>query len=233
MPSAPGFWRGLYDVTVAGTASGVVGMLARSGDNPEAAMYIDPTEAAAESQEIQAGATAAQQSVFNTLALGPGSADQAQNYQIGTYTGIGANLALGGYGLIRGGLSLACLAVEAPMLGTLEAPVANAFAAGGGEIAGDAADFSEDSIMQALRQAGTPESLATSKLLSTGRVNLNILDTDPSGRGLGGLYEFGSNSVTIYADASSSAEEAAGYVTHEMTHYMQDLRRKHMTLVMR
>lgn len=108
-PSASGFFRGVVDVNVAGTLSGLAGAAVSAGNNPEAALYLDPAEAAAESQEIQTSANATQQSVYNALALGPGTPDQLANYQIGTYTAEGANLALGAYGLVRGGFALAGL----------------------------------------------------------------------------------------------------------------------------
>ncbi|UWE15657.1 hypothetical protein [Herbaspirillum huttiense] len=99
-----------------------------------------------------------------------------------------------------------------------------------GQLAAESADVSQASLLRALRQAGTPESLATSKLISRGNLDVNILATDPSGRGLGGLYRFGTNEIDIYGNAFSTSTEAAGYATHEATHFMQGLNRSNYNL---
>lgn len=46
---------------------------------------------------------------------------------------------------------------------------------------------------------------------------------DPSGRGLGGLYRFGTREIELYSNAFSTPRQAAGYATHETTHFMQGL----------
>jgi len=92
-----------------------------------------------------------------------------------------------------------------------------------GQLAAESAEVTQQSLLRALRQAGTPESLATAKLMSRGKLDVNILATDPSGRGLGGLYRFGAREIEIYSNAFSTPTQAAGYATHETTHFMQGL----------
>jgi hypothetical protein len=99
-----------------------------------------------------------------------------------------------------------------------------------GRLAADSADVSQASLLRALRQADTPESLATAKLISRGKLEVNILDVDPSGRGLGGLYQFGTKEIDIYGNAFSTPTQAAGYATHETTHFMQGLTRSNYNL---
>lgn len=99
-----------------------------------------------------------------------------------------------------------------------------------GRLAAESSEVTQQSLLRALRQAGTPESLATAKLISRGRLDVNILATDPSGRGLGGLYRFGSREIEIYGDAFSTPIQAAGYATHETTHFMQGLSRSNYHL---
>ncbi len=92
-----------------------------------------------------------------------------------------------------------------------------------GRLAAESADVSLESILRALRQADTPESLATAKLLSRGKLDLVIRETDPLGEGAGGRYWFGAREVEIYEDAFSTPVGAAGYTTHETVHFMQRL----------
>jgi hypothetical protein len=99
-----------------------------------------------------------------------------------------------------------------------------------GQLAAVSGEVSQASVLRSLRQAGTPESLATAKLISRGKLDLSILETDPSGRGLGGLYRFGTSEIEIYRSASSTPLQAAGYSTHEATHFMQGLNPRNYNL---
>jgi hypothetical protein len=99
-----------------------------------------------------------------------------------------------------------------------------------GQLAAESSGVTQESLLRALRQAGTTESLAAAKLLSRGRLDVNILATDPSGRGLGGLYRFGSREIEIYGNAFSTPTQAAGYATHETVHFMQGLSRSNYNL---
>lgn len=99
-----------------------------------------------------------------------------------------------------------------------------------GQLAAVSGEISQASVLRSLRQAGTSESLATAKLISRGKVGFSILETDPSGRGLGGLYRFGSSEIEIYKSASFTPIQAAGYATHEATHFMQGLNPRNYNL---
>ena len=85
-------------------------------------------------------------------------------------------------------------------------------------------------MLRALRLAATQESLATAKLISQGRLAVYLRTYDPSGRGLGGVYRFGSKEIIIYTSAFSTPQQAAGYATHEMMHFMQKVTRTNYNL---
>jgi YD repeat-containing protein len=99
-----------------------------------------------------------------------------------------------------------------------------------GRLAAESSDISQQSIMRALRDAGTPESLATAKLISRGKVEVKMYPTDPTAKGAGGRYYFGRDSVEIYQDAFATPMQAAGYTTHETVHWMQNLSRSNYHL---
>ena len=92
-----------------------------------------------------------------------------------------------------------------------------------GQLAAFSGEVSQASILHTLRQAGTPESLATAKLISKGKLNLNILPAHP--KGYGGEFNFGTNYVNIYANRFETSIQAAGYTAHEGTHFIQGLNR--------
>jgi hypothetical protein len=72
--------------------------------------------------------------------------------------------------------------------------------------------------------AGSPEALATAKLISSGRVSLTVLPSHPTKPGVSGIYQMGTNKVTIYADAFPGGSlEAAAATAHETKHYLQKL----------
>ena len=81
--------------------------------------------------------------------------------------------------------------------------------------------MSEASIIYALRQTGTKEALATSKLLKRGIIHLKLVPTDPLGKGAAGRYFFGYREILLALDKLRSAREAAGFVAHETRHYLQ------------
>ncbi|ROZ61487.1 hypothetical protein, partial [Ramlibacter sp. WS9] len=99
-----------------------------------------------------------------------------------------------------------------------------------GRLAAESGDVSRASLIRALRQAETPESLATAKLLSRGKLDVKIFAQDPSKQGLGGLYRFGTKEIELYGNAFSTPAQAAGYATHEATHFMQGLSRANYNL---
>ena len=90
-------------------------------------------------------------------------------------------------------------------------------------LAAESSTVSRESLLRALRQADTAESRATAKLISRDKLKVNILESDPSGRGLGGLYVFGTKEINIYRDSFSNSVQSAGFATHEATHFMQGL----------
>ena len=92
-----------------------------------------------------------------------------------------------------------------------------------GRLAAESSEVSQQSVLRALRQADTPESLAAAKLISRGRLDLIMRPTDPEGAGAGGRFYFGRREVEIYSDAFATPTQAAGYATHESVHFMQGL----------
>lgn len=77
--------------------------------------------------------------------------------------------------------------------------------------------------MTALRQRGTPESLATAALIKRGTVSVQILPTDPWGQGALGRKPWNSNTVEIYEDTNHTPQEAAGVTAHETKHFLQGI----------
>ena len=81
---------------------------------------------------------------------------------------------------------------------------------------------SQASIMRALRQSGTPEALATAKLIKRGRVRTNIVPTDPYGAGAAGRGSYApGRDIYIATDKNRNAWQAAGIATHETKHILQ------------
>jgi hypothetical protein len=79
------------------------------------------------------------------------------------------------------------------------------------------------SIMRSLRAQNTPEAHAVAKLLKRGKIELEILDTDPIGLGAAGRKPWGSNVIHIYRDAAGTAHQAAGIAVHEAKHWLQNI----------
>jgi hypothetical protein len=102
---APGFFKAFYNDYIASPIATMAGALA-AGNNPEAALYIDPNEAAAEAQASFAQQQAAQNWVYNEISAGPPTPDQAVDYQAGHYAAIGLSVAGTGVGVVRGGVAL-------------------------------------------------------------------------------------------------------------------------------
>ena len=90
-----------------------------------------------------------------------------------------------------------------------------------GRIAANSDEITYESILHALRQSDTPEGYAVAALLKRGNVKLILKESHPSG--LGGLYVFGRDYVTIYTSVCRTPQSAAGYVAHEVRHYLQNL----------
>ncbi len=76
-------------------------------------------------------------------------------------------------------------------------------------------------IMSELRRVGTPEALATSKLLKRGRVKLEIKQGGPLG--MGGEQPFGTNIARVYAGNVNGVGSATSLAGHEAKHVMQSL----------
>jgi RHS repeat-associated protein len=85
--------------------------------------------------------------------------------------------------------------------------------------------LTQPDIVSALRQQGSPESLATASLIKRGSVQVQILPTDPygGGPGIGGRQPWGTNVVQIYEAGNKDAKEAAGVAAHETKHVLQGL----------
>lgn len=90
-----------------------------------------------------------------------------------------------------------------------------------GAVAAASSEVSQASILRALRANGSPEALATSKLISRGRLDLRIAATDPLGQGAAGRYFLGTRRITIAADAAGGPMSAAGFTAHEARHFLQ------------
>lgn len=90
-----------------------------------------------------------------------------------------------------------------------------------GKLAGESSEINQASIMRALRQSGSNEGRAVAKLLKRGNLKLDIAETHP--KGWAGQYAFGENKISIYTNNISTPQSAAGYVTHEAKHYLQNL----------
>ena len=92
-----------------------------------------------------------------------------------------------------------------------------------GAAAAASSELSQASILRALRANGSPEALATSKLISRGRVNLNVVPTDPLGQGAAGRYFFGTRDIAIARDVAGTPSTAAGFASHETRHFLQGI----------
>jgi hypothetical protein len=83
---------------------------------------------------------------------------------------------------------------------------------------------SEASIKRALRKKGTPEALATDKLIKRGKVKVNIVDTDPYGMGAAGRGSFApGKDIYIATDKVKNANSAAGIASHEAKHVIDKI----------
>lgn len=90
------------------------------------------------------------------------------------------------------------------------------------EVSAGSTNVSEASIKRALRKSGTPEALATSKLIKRGKVKVNIVDTDPYKMGAAGRGSFAPDKdVYIALDKVKNGRSAAGITTHEAKHILQ------------
>ena len=87
-----------------------------------------------------------------------------------------------------------------------------------GRVVSNSDEITYESILRALRHSDTPEGYAVAALLKRGNVKLVLKESHPSG--LGGLYRFGTNYVTIYTSVCRTPQNAAGYVAHEVRHYL-------------
>ena len=75
--------------------------------------------------------------------------------------------------------------------------------------------------MRVLRQSNTKEGYAVASLLKRGKVKLRIQYVHP--RGYAGLYRFKTDYITIYTSVLKTPLSAAGFVTHETKHFLQNL----------
>jgi hypothetical protein len=80
---------------------------------------------------------------------------------------------------------------------------------------------SEQSVMNALREAGTPEAHATAKYLKRGLGKLEFQAVSPTGAA--GHQPFGTNRAIVYLDQVTTAKQAAEIASHEVRHVMQRL----------
>ncbi|HXI29291.1 MAG TPA: RHS repeat-associated core domain-containing protein, partial [Vicinamibacterales bacterium] len=88
----------------------------------------------------------------------------------------------------------------------------------------NAPPIGRSATIRALRQAGTPEALATAKLITRGDINLQFAPTDPHGQGATGRADWApSNRITLYQDQLTSPQRAAGAAAHESLHIIQSL----------
>jgi YD repeat-containing protein len=78
------------------------------------------------------------------------------------------------------------------------------------------------SSIRALRENGSPEALATAKLVKRGRVQVVFKETDPFGGGAGGRKPWGTNQVEVYLDQVVSPRQAGGTIAHETKHVLQN-----------
>ena len=101
-----------------------------------------------------------------------------------------------------------------------------------GRLAAESSGITRERILRALRHRGTPEALATAKLIKRGHINLRIVRTDPWGQGAAGRAPLGSSDIFLALDQLSSPYAAAGVAAHETRHVLQRLtpqtyRRRH------
>ena len=78
-------------------------------------------------------------------------------------------------------------------------------------------------LLRALRQRGTPEALATAKMIASGRVRVRFMPTDPHRQGAAGRAPWGSSEIELYLDQLHSANSAAGLAAHEVKHVIQGI----------
>jgi hypothetical protein len=77
------------------------------------------------------------------------------------------------------------------------------------------------SSIRALRANGSPEALATAKLIKRGDVEVAFKGTDPYGQGAWGRKPWSSNTVEIYLDQVTNPTQSAGIIAHETKHVLQ------------
>ena len=90
-----------------------------------------------------------------------------------------------------------------------------------GKIAAESDNITYESIIKALRQSNTNEGYAVASLLKRGKIKLRIQYAHP--RGYAGLYKFKTDYITIYTSVLKTPLSAAGFVTHETKHFLQNL----------
>jgi hypothetical protein len=145
--------------------------------------------------------------IYNNLEYGNATGDYSQFSQnMGVVAAIAA-----GPKMMQGAASI-----------NLQMPGSIASVHPGAAAAGSSA-LSQASILRALRANGSPEALATSKLISRGRLNLGVVATDPLGQGAAGRYFFGTRDIVIASDAAGSPMNAAGFTAHEARHFLQGI----------
>lgn len=92
-----------------------------------------------------------------------------------------------------------------------------------GLAAAEASVANRASVLRSLRSAGTPEASAVAKLLKRGNIDVDFLPTDPFGAGAAGRAPWGSGRVQVYLDKASGPRAAAGIVSHEAKHVLQNI----------
>jgi RHS repeat-associated protein len=91
-----------------------------------------------------------------------------------------------------------------------------------GRLAAESTEVSQASIMRELRQAGTPEALATSKLIKRGTYTLEFHPTDFYRQGAGARKEWAPDpAIYIFLDRAGSSYQAAQLAAHEVRHGLQ------------
>lgn len=81
----------------------------------------------------------------------------------------------------------------------------------------------QHSVVRALRQSGSPEALATVKLIQREYVKLRLEPTDIYGQGAAGRQPYGTNEVILSLDKMLDPSSAAGFAAHETKHVLQKL----------
>ena len=88
-------------------------------------------------------------------------------------------------------------------------------------MAAESGNVSQESILMGLRQSGSVEGAATTKLIKRGKVKINLVPTDPWKGGAAGRAPFGSDKVYLSLDKLHSPTSAAGVAAHEIKHVLQ------------